>query len=1195
MKKKNGARIALLVAICLLMAVPVIAAPNPVEVNDVWKVIPDGSLIYNNIVKGQNGFGTIQDGINAVEAGGVVLVWPGVYHEDLEVNKSVEIYGYEEYWVNPAAPGTPWVGNTVIVASSSGGFLDAGYSPYINASNVVFMGFKVNGTSPGMYIGGDSVTMDNVIVKNCELTGRTEAGIIVSDRNAYGSMQGITLDQLWSHDNPSGNGVMLFNIKGVEISNSLIQKNGLSAGTAGKQFGIWVTGNTGSIEIGNTITGNNFTGNQGGSILISPNTGQTVSTTSIQLNKFLDSGLGVKNDGFPTFIDSTANWWGAVCRPNVALKTLGLVDYDPWFVNPEMTVLSSDPAVLPVADFTAAPEEGDLPLSVAFTDQSQSLYTPITSCNWSFGDGTYSTLPAPTHQYNTAGVYNSKLTVFNCFGSDVSTVTKIKAGVKPVASFDASPQNGDAPLTVVFNDTSTTPAGILDSWNWSFGDGNFSSSQNATYTYDSAGTYQVKLKVKNTFNIADSTKKDIIVSIPLPTPDFVADKFSGSAPLTVSFTDMSTSYALYPITGWTWDFGDGGSNTLQDPSYVYLTYGTYNVTLRATNEGGTNATTKYAYITVNPPKPKANFTGTPRSGGAPLEVQFNDTSTGVVESRLWDFGDGNKSTEMDPVHTYDTKGNFTVKLKATNAGGSDNEKKDDYISVIGAPVANFNRIPSIGGAPLTVSFTDTSTGNPTGWFWDFDDGHTSTEHNPSHEFTSVGTYNVTLTASNDGGSTEKSRIVRVISLPVASFTGTPVLGTVPLTVQFNDTSTVIRPTFWQWDFGDGTGAVAAEINGEIVGKENINPLHTYNKPGSYNITLTIENPAGSSLPFTRYGYITVVTTPVASFTTEPDPAEGNAPLVVRFFDTSSGTPRLVSWDFNDGTTSTEKNPVHLFTRGGVYNVTLTAQNMAGFSTATKQVKVKVLPVASFVANPPSGIGPLTVQFTDTSTGVPTTWSWNFGDGNTSSDRYPVNTYATPGVYTVSLKVTNNAGSDQTTQPNCITVRVPLRASFNYTTSNSANIAPLMVSFMDTSPDHPTTWEWEFGDGSTSYEQNPVHVYLNPGNYLVKQKVTNYVEWGATSQTIKVNEPLIADFKAEPTLGSGPLTVQFFDTSIGSGITQWDYDFGDLQYYSTTNPAAKNPAHTYHEVGPYTVSLTVYRGAVSNSTERVGLIQVLPFP
>ncbi|MDD1711914.1 MAG: PKD domain-containing protein [Methanoregulaceae archaeon] len=1193
MKQKIGAWIVLLVTICVLLVVHATAAPNYVQVNDVWKGIPDGSLIYNGIIKGETGFDTIQKGINAVEPGGEVFVWPGIYHEDLDVNKSVILLGYE-YEVNPAAPGTMWVGNTVIVASSSGGFLGAGYSPYISASNVVLMGFKVNGTSPGMYIGGDSVTMNNVLVQNCELTGRTEAGIIVSDRNAFGNMAEITLNQLWSHDNPSGNGVLLYNIEGVGITNSLIQKNGLSTGTAEKQFGIWVTGNTGGIEIGNTITGNNFTGNQGGSILISPNIGQTVSSMAIQQNKFLDPGLGVKNDGFPTFIDGTANWWDAVCHANVAIKTVGLVDYDPWFVNPEMTVLSSDPAVLPVAGFIATPDEGDLPLMVTFTDQSTSE-SPINSWNWSFGDGTFSALQSPSHQYSVAGVYNSKLTVSNCFGSNVSAVTEIEAGVRPMASFVADPINGDAPLTVVFNDTSTTPAGVLNSWNWSFGDGNFSNSQNATHTYDAAGTYQVKLVVKNDFDIADNATKNIVVSVPLPTPDFVADKLSGSAPLTVSFTDLSTSYALYPITGWTWEFGDGGSNTLQDPSYVYLTYGTYDVTLHATNEGGSNATTKHAYITVNPPKPKADFTGTPRSGAAPLEVQFNDISTGVVDSREWDFGDGNKSNDKDPIHIYGAQGTYTVKLKASNAGGSDNEKKDGYISVIGAPEANFTRTPSIGGAPMTVSFTDISTGNPTKWAWDFDDGGTSNEKNPIHEFTSVGTYNVTLKASNDGGSTEKSRVVRVISLPVASFTGTPVLGTVPLTVQFNDTSTVIRPVFWQWDFGDGTGAVAAEIDGEIVGKENQNPLHTYNKPGSYNVTLTIENPAGSSVPYTRYGYITVVTTPVASFTTEPDPAEGNAPLVVRFFDTSSGTPRLVSWDFGDGTTSTDKNPVHLFTRGGVYNVTLTAQNMAGWSTATKQVKVKVLPIASFVANPTSGVGPLAVQFTDTSTGVPTRWSWNFGDGNTSSDHYPVHTYAAPGTYSVSLKVTNNAGSDQVTQPNCITVKVPLRSSFTYTTSNSDNTAPLMVSFTDTSPDHPTTWEWEFGDGSTSTEQDPVHIYLNPGNYLVKQKVTNFIEWGSSSQSIQVNAPLIADFKAEPTMGSGPLTVFFQDMSIGSGITQWEWDFGDLQYYSTTNPAAKNPAHTYHDEGLYTVSLNVSRGAVSNTTEKVNLVTVLPFP
>ncbi len=1194
MKQVFGARIALILAICMLIVLPVTAAPNYVEVNKAWDPILNGSTIYDSIVKGQNGFATIQEGINAVDPGGEVFVYAGTYNEDVIVNKSLSLFG-EENAVDPTVPG--WNGNTIIVASSSGGFLNAGYSPYIIASDVTFSGFKVTGAAPALYIGGDGVTLDNIKVQNCELTGRTEAGILVSNRSDS-QITNIQVDQIWSHDNPTGNGVMLYNINGVVVSNSLIQKNGLSTGTAEKQFGIWVTGNTGGIEIGNTITGNTFTGNQGGSILISPNIGQTVGAMAIHQNKFLDSGPGVKNDGFPAFIDSTENWWDAVCVPNVALKTLGLVDYDPWYLDSDMTTLSDSPGARPTAQFAATPKQGSLPLEVSFTDASTS-FAPINTWNWSFGDDSYQnfTGSAPVmvnHTYTTPGVYTVKLTVLNCLNNpnNKDSVTKkdlIKAGVEPTAKFSATPNSGDAPLFVTFTDESTTPAGNITSWNWDFGDGNFSTSQNVTHTYSVSGTFESRLTVQNSFNQTDSKKKNITVSIPLPIANFSADMQSGSAPLPVNFIDLSTSYAPYPINSWNWNFGDGGSNNMQNPSYVYLTPGTYPVSLTVTNAGGSNSTIKNGYITVYPVV-DPDFTSNVTSGASPLSVQFNDTSTGNPTIWQWDFGDGDTSNLQNPTHVYLAEGSYDVTLRAGNPGGSNQIIKNGYISVIVGPVANFKRSPTVGGLPLLVNFTDNSTGDPTSWHWDFGDGNTSNQENASHTYNALGNFSVTLQVSNAAGSNETTKVIRVIPAPVADFTGTPVLGTVPLEVQFNDTSDVSDPTFWQWDFGDGQIA-----GGGSLLPVNYNPLHTYNAPGTYTVSLLITNPAGQDM-ITKTSYITVVTTPVASFSTDPDPAEGNAPLVVRFTDTSSGTPRLVTWNFGDGSLpSNDKNPLHVYTRAGVYNVTLTAQNMAGYNSTTKQVKVKVLPVASFGANQTTGIAPLNVQFTDTSTGVPTSWEWNFGDGNTSTLKHPQHEYTTPGSYTVRLNVSNDAGSDEVTRANFITVKTPLRASFSFTTSNPDNTSPLMVSFMDTSPDHPTTWEWSFGDGSTSSLANPVHVYLNPGNYTVIQKVTNYIEYGMTSQVIAVNEPLIADFKAEPVTGSIPLTVAFKDTSTGSNITQWDWTFGDLQEFSTTNPAEKNPVHTYHVIGPKTVSLTVHRGSAMNSTVKTSLIQVLPFP
>ncbi|HWR84037.1 MAG TPA: PKD domain-containing protein [Candidatus Deferrimicrobium sp.] len=158
-------------------------------------------------------------------------------------------------------------------------------------------------------------------------------------------------------------------------------------------------------------------------------------------------------------------------------------------------------------------------------------------------------------------------------------------------------------------------------------------------------------------------------------------------------------------------------------------------------------------LTSGPTPPVAQFVGSPTSGCAPLTVNFTDQSTGFPTSWAWDFGDGGTSTAQNPSHTYTTAGSFTVTLTATNTAGSDSEIKTNYITVTsGAPTADFSGVPTSGTAPLAVNFTDLSTGGPSSWAWTFGDGGSSTLQNPSHTYTTAGTFDVTLTATNACGS-----------------------------------------------------------------------------------------------------------------------------------------------------------------------------------------------------------------------------------------------------------------------------------------------------------------------------------------------------------------------------------------------------------------------------------------------------------
>lgn len=188
---------------------------------------------------------------------------------------------------------------------------------------------------------------------------------------------------------------------------------------------------------------------------------------------------------------------------------------------------------------------------------------------------------------------------------------------------------------------------------------------------------------------------------------------------------------------------------------MYNAVGKYNITLTATNAVGNNTITKSNYIDVEG-VPIANFSANSTVGAVPFNVSLTDLSTGVPTSWSWSFGDGNTSTEQNPSHVYSKGGQYTVKLTARNAVGSNSTTKTKLITVESFPVASFSASPTLGKHPLSVTFTDKSTGYPESWYWEFGDGSSSTEQKPVHTYSAAGKYTVNLTATNLAGSNMKS-------------------------------------------------------------------------------------------------------------------------------------------------------------------------------------------------------------------------------------------------------------------------------------------------------------------------------------------------------------------------------------------------------------------------------------------------------
>jgi PKD repeat protein len=236
----------------------------------------------------------------------------------------------------------------------------------------------------------------------------------------------------------------------------------------------------------------------------------------------------------------------------------------------------------------------------------------------------------------------------------------------------------------------------------------------------------------------------------------------------------------------------------------------------------------------------------------------------------------------------------------------------------------------------------------------------------------------------------------------------------------------------------------------------------------------------------------------ASFAISPQ--TGTAPLALRFLDYSTGAVGW-SWDFGDGTTSAEHAPYHLYEEPGRYTVSLTVTDAAG-RTATETKFGAVLafgpttaptptPTVDFRSNRTWGSAPMTVAFTDDSTGDPNAWSWEFGDGGTSADRAPVHTYTGPGTYLVNLTILTPTGIYRSASPLAIDVEPDERAPVaNFTASRTSGAPPLFVRFTDTSTGNPTSWRWDFGGLAWSTMHHPAAIFRQPGAYAVTLTVTN---------------------------------------------------------------------------------------------------------
>jgi PKD repeat protein len=504
---------------------------------------------------------------------------------------------------------------------------------------------------------------------------------------------------------------------------------------------------------------------------------------------------------------------------------------------------------------------------------------------------------------------------------------------------------------------------------------------------------------------------------PAPVAAFVGSPTSGTEPLTVNFTDQSTG----SITSWSWTFGDGGTSTAQNPSHQYTSAGTYTVTLNVTGPGGSDGETKTNYITVNPcVNPTAGFVGSPTSGDYPLNVTFTNQSTGAT-SYNWNFGDGGTSTATNPGHTYTAAGTYTVTLTATNACGADQMVRTNYITVTtppcDPPVAAFVGSPTSGDYPLSVSFTDQSPNTPTSWSWTFGDGGTSTAQNPGHTYTAAGTYTVTLTATNACGSDGETKTDYItVTQPTVAYAA------VPYNTGFESGS------FDQYWFTQSNNS-----EGRILITSANTPRGSYHMTMDDNLNggLYAQNEAWLRVNLAGKGDVDL-TFWWKEFSDEDHTQDGV------FFSDNGGASFTKVRNLTGGSTTYQQITMDVDQLAAANGLALTGtfvikfQQYDNYGITTdgmafddvSVISYETPPVADFSGTPTSGVVPLLVNFTDLSTNNPTSWSWNFGDGGTSTAQNPSHIYNAVGTYTVTLTATNAFGSDGETKTGYVTVNEP---------------------------------------------------------------------------------------------------------------------------------------------------------------------------
>jgi len=862
--------------------------------------------------------------------------------------------------------------------------------------------------------------------------------------------------------------------------------------------------------------------------------------------------------------------------------------------NSTKTILKNEQ---PVASFSESAETVYTDETIIFN--ASSSYDPdgiIVSYFWDFGDGTNGTGVTVNHVYTDDGNYTVTLTVTDNRGATDSTnATKTILNRSPLAGFTESAETAYTSDAITFNASlSYDPDGYIVSYFWDFGDGSNATEAIVEHAYIENGTYIVTLTVTDDDGATNSAASTKTVWNRPPIAFFIESTETAYTNEIIIFNASDSYDPDGTVVSYFWDFGDGTNATGVVVDHAYAEDGNYTVSLLITDDDEATASTSATKTVLNTP-PVASFTESAEIVYTSETIAFNASnsydSDGAIVSYFWDFGDGTNITGVVVGHAFVDNGNYTVTLTITDDDGATGTVAAVKTVLNRPPIASFTESVETVDTGEFIMFNASDSYDPDGsivsYFWDFGDGNNATGVIVEHAYADDGTYVVTLTVTDDDGTTDTTTSIKTAlnRLPVTSFSETAETVYTGETITFNASSsydpdgTIVS---YFWSFGDGTNAT-----GEIV-------EHAYENDGNYTVTLTATDDDGATDSTTSTKTV-LNRPPVALFTESAETVYAGEIITFNASNSYDSDGTLVSyfWDFGDGKNGTSNVINHVYADDGIYTVTLKVTDDDGgtdSSSATKTVLNRP-PIATFTESAATVYKGEIIYFNASDSYDPDgsiiSYFWDFGDGANATGVTVEHTYANDGSYTVTLTVTDNDGAtDTTSATKTILNRLPV-AIFTESTE-TAYIGEIITFNASDSYDpdgYIVTYFWDFGDGTNTTGIIADHIYSTNGTYIVTLTVNDddgASDSIASTKTILRNEPPAAIYteSAETVYTAEIIYFNASDSYDSDGyIVSYFWDFGD-----TVNATGITVNHAYVDDGIYTVTLTVTdnRGAASST-------------